>query len=103
MNYLNGVSTGSDTPLKRILKASSTVDIPTTDVNSIYEFTISVPGAVPGDICEVTLTLLAVGTDATRSFNGVVTANDTVTVRLATGPFSANPGSTTYTATVWQF
>lgn len=102
MNFANGVGTRADTPIKRILTGSTTVDIPSTSANSVYDFTLTVTGAAVGDPVAWGVTLIAVGTDVQRVYNAWVSATDTVSIRMATGSVTANPSSTTFTVLVFK-
>lgn len=100
MNFANGVGTRADTPIKRILTGSTTVDIPSTSANSVYDFTVTVTGASVGDPVALGSTQIANGTDVPRIFNAWVSATNTVSIRMALGGFTGNPASTTFVVLV---
>lgn len=102
MNFANGTGTRTDAPIKRVLTGSTTVDIPSTSANSVYDFTLTVTGAAVGDPVQVGFTLVAAGNDVQRIYNAWVSATDTVSIRMATGATSANPASTTFTVLVFK-
>jgi hypothetical protein len=102
MNFLNGIGTRTDSPIKRVLGGSTTIDIPSTGTQSVHDFTLTVTGAAVGDIVQLGVTLIGSATDAVRVFNAWVSAANTVKIRMATGGFTANPASTTFTVLVFK-
>jgi hypothetical protein len=92
---------GGGTVVANILSATATLDFPSISGNDTHTLTITVTGAVAGDI--VFLGCPA-GLDAGLIFCASVTAANTVTVRLHNSSGgSIDPASGTFRATVIRF
>jgi len=90
------VRTGTD------IRISATLDFPSTSAQSESALTVSVPGAVLGDV--VALGIPNASTTATSVYSAWVSATDTVTVRFSNyGAVSRDPVSGTFTLVVEQY
>lgn len=84
------------------IKASATLDFPSTSAQSENGLTISVPGAAVGDV--VHLGIPNAATTAGSCYTAWVSATDTVTVRFSNyGSVSRDPASGTFTVVVEQY
>ena len=89
------VRTGTD------IRISATLDFPSTAAQSESGLTISVPGAVVGDV--VALGVPNAATTATSVYSAWVSATDVVTVRFSNyGAVARDPASGTFTVVVQQ-
>lgn len=85
-----------------VMTATATLDFPNTSAQSSSDLTISVPGAVDGDV--VTLGVPNACMLANSCYTGWVSAPDTVTVRFNNYSSGAqNPASGTFRAVVTRY
>ena len=90
------VRTGTD------IRISATLDFPSTAAQSESDLTISVPGAVLGDV--VVLGVPNAATTASSVYSAWVSATDVVTVRFSNyGAVARDPASGTFTVVVEQY
>lgn len=100
-SFNGGLSVGGGSTVTRIITGAASLDFPSISSNGTEERTITVTGALTGD----TVFLSAPSAiDTGLIWCGVVTATNTVTVRLhnTTGG-SINPADATWRATVISY
>ena len=98
LQFVQAVNTGAANKITRLLTATATLDFPLTAAGTISTLNITVTGAVIGDA----LTIIAPATlEAGLMFCGLITAANTVTVRLHnTTAAGIDPASASWKALV---
>jgi hypothetical protein len=100
-NYF-ATSGGTRYTLAKTLTNTATLDFPNTTKQNAVDLTITVTGAVLGDVVEVGVPFASVVTAG--SFNAYVSSADTVTVRFTNnGTANANPASGTFRVSVIRY
>lgn len=97
-----GVTVGvNGTEMKKILSATAVLDFPNTLSGTVSDLTVTVLGAVSGDV--VSIGVPSASATASSVYSAWVSAADTVTIRHAAIGADSNPASGTFRVTVFKF
>lgn len=99
----NGLRIGGGTDINKVMSNTATLDFGVTAAGAVSDLTITVTGAVDGDI--VTLGVPNGSVTATGTYFGWVSAANTVTIRFTDNALAGteDPASGTFRATVTHF